>query len=106
MLNLAVLDPVAGTPVAGFSAPALGGPIYAVRSDGTNLYAGGHFPGNFAKVNPSMGALVWRGNSGATIYGLLPMAGTLYVGGFNGAWRVDPLTGVRDTRFAPKFTVA
>lgn len=106
MPNLAELNESDGTPVPGFVAPALGGPVYTVASDGVNLYAGGHFPGNYAKVDPTTGILLWRGTSNATAYTLLPSGGLLYVGGFMGVWRVDAVSGVRDITFAPRFTVA
>ncbi len=108
MANMAELNETDGTPVAGFVPPALGGPVYRVASDGLNLYAGGHFPGNFAKIDPVTGTIVWRGQSNATVYALLPVpaTGSLYVGGFMGAWRVDAGTGVRDPSFAPSFYVA
>ena len=106
MSNLAELSESDGTPVVGFAAPALGGPAYVVASDGVNLYAGGHFPGSFAKIEPATGAILWRGSSSATAYALLPASGSLYVGGFMGIWRVSAATGVRDPSFAPRFYVA
>ncbi len=106
MLNLAELSESDGTPVVGFAAPALGGPVYVVASDGVNLYAGGHFPGSFAKIEPATGAILWRGSSSATAYALLPASGSLYVCGFMGIWRVSAATGVRDPSFAPRFYVA
>lgn len=101
--DIAELSESTGAPVPGF-AGSTGGPVYTLATDGTNLYAGGHFPGSFARVDPATGAIVWRGHAKATSYALLPVGAQLYVGGFMGVWRVSASTGYRDPTFAPVFT--
>lgn len=103
MSDMAELTESTGVPVPGFTG-STGGPVYTLATDGTNLYAGGHFSGGFARIDPATGGLVWRGHAKATAYSLLPAGDVLYVGGFMGVWQVSAATGYRNPAFAPAFT--